>query len=146
MKKILSFTVIFLLVQQFSAQFRYDNKLFQIIFWEDLCKTLAQQKDYLLLDVRSPGEFSDTSTMANMNIGHLKGAMNIDISQLPDNLQKLDSYKDKTIYDYCSHSQRSRRAAKLLSEKGFKKVININGGMTVLNLTKDRNFPYSQNL
>jgi rhodanese-related sulfurtransferase len=146
MKKILSFVVIFLLVQQLSAQFRYDNKLYQTIFWEDLCKTLAQQKDYLLLDVRSPGEFSDTSTMASMNIGHLKGAMNIDIRQLPDNLQKLDAYKDKTIYVYCSHSQRSRRASKLLSEKGFKKVININGGMTVLNLTKDQNFPCSQNL
>jgi predicted sulfurtransferase len=84
--------------------------------------------------------------MASMNIGHLKGAMNIDISQLPDNLQKLDSYKDKTIYVYCSHSQRSGRASKLLSEKGFKKVININGGMSVLNLTKDQNLPCSQNL
>src|SRR5579862_7163072 len=146
MKKILSCAAIFLLVHPLSAQFRYDNKLYQTIFWEDLCKTLAQQKDYLLLDVRSPGEFSDTSSMANMNIGHLKGAMNIDIRELPENLQKLDSYKNKAIYVYCSHSQRSRRASKLLSEKGFNNVININGGMTALNLTKQQHFPCSQDL
>src|SRR5579871_1356 len=146
MKRLLPFVIAIFLIQQTSAQFRFDNKLYQTIFWDDLCKTLSQQKDYLLLDVRSPGEFADSSTMASMNIGHLKGAINIDVRQLPDSLDKLEPYKNKTIYVYCSHSQRSRRASKLLSEKGFKNVVNINGGMTVLNLQKNSNIPCIQSV
>jgi rhodanese-related sulfurtransferase len=36
---------------------------------------------------------------------------------------------------YCSHSQRSRRAGKMLADSGFTKVFNINGGMTALHYT-----------
>ncbi len=146
MKKIFQTLFCLLLLQQLSAQFRYDNKLYKTIFWEDFCQVLKQQNDYLLLDVRSPGEFADTSEYANLNIGHLKGAMNINIRQLPDSLAKLDAYKDKTIYVYCSHSQRSRRASKLLSEKGFTHVVNVNGGMTVLNFLENSGIPCRQSI
>ncbi len=135
-----------LLTQNMFAQFRFDNKLYKTIFWEDLCKDLQQQKDYLLLDVRSPGEYSDTSQYESLNIGHLKGAINVDIHTLPDSIGKLDAYKNKTIYVYCSHSQRSRRVSKMLSEKGFTNIVNVNGGMTILNLIKDKNIPCAKSI
>jgi rhodanese-related sulfurtransferase len=137
MRKALLILLSFVLLQQVSAQYKYDNTLFKTIFWDDLCKELQKPDGHLLLDVRSKGEFSDTSSAGYLNIGHLKGALNIDIRQLPDSIGKLEAYKDKTIYVYCSHSQRSRRVSRMLSEKGFTKVVNVNGGMTMFNLLKN---------
>jgi rhodanese-related sulfurtransferase len=38
---------------------------------------------------------------------------------------------------YCSHSQRSRRASKMLADSGFTKAFNINGGMTALHASRE---------
>lgn len=136
MKKILFFSFSLFILQQLSAQFRFDNKSYKTVFWDDFCRELQRQNDPLLLDVRSMGEYSDTSVMAGMNIGYLKGAVNIDVRELPNRLTELETYKNKPVFVYCSHSQRSRRASKLLSEKGVTNVININGGMTMYNNLK----------
>jgi rhodanese-related sulfurtransferase len=87
-------------------------------------------KGYLLLDVRSPGEYDDTSSSTSLNIGHLKNAVNINITQLPQRWKEISSYKDQPVFIYCSHSQRSRRASRLLTDSGFTHVYNINGGLT----------------
>lgn len=135
-----------LLLQPATAQFRYDNSLFRTVFWDELCKDLPKQSSYLLLDVRSKGEYNDTSASTSLNIGRLKGAMNIDIRELPNRLGELEAYRDKTIYVYCSHSQRSRRVSKLLSEKGFTKVVNVNGGMTMFNVLRGSSIPCASTL
>ena len=113
-----------------SAQFKADNVRYTTVFPEDLCKTLMASKSYLLLDVRSPGEFDDTSSSTSLNIGHLKNAVNINITQLPQRWKEISSYKDQPVFIYCSHSQRSRRASRLLTDSGFTHVYNINGGLT----------------
>ncbi len=91
-------------------------------------------KDFIVLDVRTKGEYHDTlSTAKHLNIGHIKGAVNISIQDLqrkPEALQQLDQYKDKEIYVICSHSYRSRTISKLLLEKNFKNVTNVKGGMS----------------
>ena len=68
-----------------------------------------------------------------LNIGRLKGAVNIDVDAVAGRLNELKPYKDKPVFIYCSHSQRSRRVSKLLSENGFQKIYNINGGMSLVN-------------
>ena len=113
-----------------SAQFKADNVRYTTVFPEDLCKTLMANKGYLLLDVRSPGEYDDTSSATSLNIGHLKNAVNINITQLPQRWKEISSYKDQPVFIYCSHSQRSRRASRLLTDSGFTHVYNINGGLT----------------
>ena len=121
MKRLIAaFLILLASINQIKAQYRYDNKLFKNMYWDELCRELEKHDGHLLLDVRSKGEFSDTSQYGGFNIGRLKGSINIDIRQLADSISRLDAYKDKPIYIYCSHSQRSRRASKLLSEKGFK--------------------------
>src|SRR4026208_541008 len=113
-----------------SAQFKADNVRYTTVFPEDLCRTLLASKGYLLLDVRSPGEYDDTSSSVSLNIGHLKNAVNINITQLPQRWKEISSYKDQPVFIYCSHSQRSRRASRLLTDSGFTHVFNINGGLT----------------
>ena len=119
-----------------NAQYKNDNKLFRTIYWDELCDALQKQDGHLVLDVRSKGEYEDTSSDLNFNLGRIKGAMNIDIRDVSGHLGNIQTYKDKPVYVYCSHSQRSRRVSKMLADSGFRQVININGGMTMLNNMK----------
>ena len=111
------------------AQYKNDNVLYKTVYTQDLCKELQLQTGYILLDVRSSGEYADTSMMG-MNIGRFKDAMNIDVRELSARINELNAYKKKPVFVYCSHSQRSRKASKMLADSGFINVININGGMT----------------
>jgi len=113
------------------SQFKADNVRYKTVFPEDLCKTLQENPGYVLLDVRSDGEFNDTmSSSPALNIGHLKNAMHINITQLSQRWKELSDYKDKPVFIYCSHSQRSRRASRMLVDSGFTNIYNVNGGLT----------------
>jgi rhodanese-related sulfurtransferase len=122
-----------------NGQFKNDNVLYKTVDPSDLCTTLEKNKGYLLLDVRSPGEFADTSMSPSYNLGHLKGARNINISDLGKRISEIKEYKNKPVFVYCSHSQRSRRANKMLADSGFKNLFNINGGMTAIHYTEAKN-------
>jgi rhodanese-related sulfurtransferase len=123
------------------AQFKNDNTVYKTIYWQDFCKQFPKEKDALLLDVRSQGEYADTSSNSSLNIGHLKGATHINIAELGKRLSEIDAWKTKPVYLYCSHSQRSRRGSKLLVDSGFTNVINVNGGLTDLYLTDPSSVP-----
>ncbi len=142
----LMFAIFFLSVLSAQAQYKNDNVAFKTVDWTNLCNELQNNKGYLLLDVRSPGEYSDTSQYASLNIGRLKGAENISVQQLGNRLSEIDSYKNKPVFVYCSHSQRSRRASKMLSDSGFTNVYNINGGMTVVYYTNAKDKDCLQSL
>ena len=63
----------------------------------------------LILDVRSKGEFAG---------GHIKGAINIPVEALSQNLSKLKD-KEKTIITCCASGMRSASAKGILKSKGF---------------------------
>jgi rhodanese-related sulfurtransferase len=129
--------VVLLLATQFAnAQYKNDNVLYKTVDPSDLCATLDQNKGYIILDVRSREEHNDTARQGVYNLGHLKGAMNIDIQELDKRLAEIRKFQDAPVFIYCSHSQRSRRASKMLADSGFNKVFNINGGMTALYYTQ----------
>jgi rhodanese-related sulfurtransferase len=113
-----------------NAQFKADNVKYTTVFPEELCKTLMANQGYTLLDVRSQGEYDDTSSSGGLNIGRVKNSLHIDIRELPRRWKELLDYKDKPLFIYCSHSQRSRRASRLLADSGFTKLYNVNGGLT----------------
>jgi len=135
MRKILPLLFLFPLLAM--AQFKNDNVLYKTIYWQDFCNQFPKEKEALLLDVRSQGEYDDTSENISLNIGHLKGATHINITDLDHRLSEIKTYKNKPVYLYCSHSQRSRRCSKMLVDSGFTNVININGGLTDLYLTNE---------
>lgn len=82
----------------------------------------------LLLDVRTPEEFNGT---AAEKFGRLKNAVNIPVQQLAQRMDELKQYQNREIIVYCSHSHRSPRASYMLTQNGFKRVTNLNGGMSV---------------
>lgn len=111
------------------AQYKNDNVLFKTVYLQELCNELNSYPGLLFLDVRSPAEYMDTSSRG-MNLGRFKNAINIEARELGKRISELSSYKDKPVFVYCSHSQRSRRAAKMLADSGFTRVFNVNAGMT----------------
>src|SRR6266850_5550843 len=133
-RSLLSIVTMLAFLPVINAQYKNDNTLFKTVYIEDLCRQLQSNPDHIILDVRSQGEYDDSSSASYLNIGHLKNAKHIDIRELPLRWRELMPFKDKPIFVYCSHSQRSRRASKLLSDSGFANVTNINGGLTTFNL------------
>lgn len=74
--------------------------------------------DYVLLDVRQPGEYEQE---------HLPGAKLIPLPQLVDSLEELDAAKP--IIVYCAVGGRSRMATQLLTNLGFSNVVHLQGGI-----------------
>jgi rhodanese-related sulfurtransferase len=131
-----------------SAQLNqlYDNTTYKAIYFSEAVKLINTTPGLLILDVRSPGEYADTSKSITLNIGHLKGSRNLSIDSVEKHLKDLEPYKDKPILVYCSHSQRSRVVSKGLGSLGFKQVYSLNGGMSLLNKSTDEEFPLKQKL
>jgi phage shock protein E len=73
------------------------------------------QESALLLDVRSEGEFA---------AGHLPGAVNVPVTQLAAKLDTLGD-KGRPVVVYCASGMRSTRAASLLRDAGFSRVLNL---------------------
>jgi len=71
------------------------------------------ERRVLLLDVRTPGEFTD---------GHLEGALNVPVDELAAKLSTLPVGKGDKVVLYCRSGRRSAIAAKLLREAGFTDV------------------------
>jgi rhodanese-related sulfurtransferase len=124
----------------------YDNTNYRAIYFKEACDLIAQHPDILLLDVRSPGEYADTSRYIGSRIGRLKGAINISIDSVQNHYTDLLAYKNRTILVYCSHSFRSRRVSKFLADSGFSKVYSLNGGMTEVDREPDAAFPCKASL
>lgn len=76
----------------------------------------ANTDNMIILDVRTPEEFSDT---------HVEGAKNFDIfaANFKDQISKLD--KNKNYKVYCRSGNRSGQAERLMKSMGFKDVENI---------------------
>ncbi len=104
---------------------------FSNITFAEMCDGLKKNKNALLLDVRSPAEFTGENTSIN-SWGHLKNAVNINVSELTSRLDELEPYKNKEIIVYCSHSHRSPRATWLMTNRGFSNVTNVLGGVSIL--------------
>jgi rhodanese-related sulfurtransferase len=80
------------------------------------------QKDVVILDVRSPEEFSG---------GHVEGALNLAVSQLNDRIETMVPDKDRQIVVHCASGVRSAKAKTLLDSMGYKKVLDAQSPQAV---------------
>lgn len=85
---------------------------------QQLLERLAAQEDMLLLDVRTPGEYSE---------GYIGNAINIDHRQVEDRLSEIVAYKNQTVIVYCYSGIRAGMVEALLIEKGFSTVQHLEG-------------------
>jgi phage shock protein E len=116
MKIILSISALLIGLSTFSCSSQTNNPALEPkSFSEDFKKD-----DGLLLDVRTPEEYTE---------GHLKGAVLINYrdNSFAEQVSKLD--KNKPVYVYCHSGKRSGGAQDMMLKQGFKKVINLKGGI-----------------
>ena len=88
------------------------------ISMEEAVTMMEEESDYIILDVRTPEEFSDK---------HIPGAINIaneiigseEIPELPD--------KEQLIMVYCRSGNRSKQASQKLADLGYTNVVEFGG-------------------
>ncbi len=76
-------------------------------------------KGALLLDVRTPDEYRQ---------GHLEGAVNIPVQELPRRLPEVGE-PTRPVVVYCAAGMRAQSATELLRRAGFAQVLCL-GGMS----------------
>ena len=109
--------MIILLLASCSAPEQSDLGYMQISE-SDALELMAEEKDYIILDVRTPEEFEER---------HIVGAINVpnetigteEIAELPD--------KDQMILVYCRSGNRSKDASQKLVELGYTNIIEFGG-------------------
>jgi rhodanese-related sulfurtransferase len=74
----------------------------------------------LLLDVREPGEYGS---------GHLPGAVNVPVRQLPQRVGELPHDKKLKIVAYCASGVRSAYATMFLRTYGYENVRTLAHGI-----------------
>ena len=116
------------------------RKIFMIIS-AVLCNLLgctAQQQNFESLDVEAFEKVISDTSVVRLDVrsideyasGHIAMAINIDVMK-DDFKTKATSLlpKDKTIALYCRSGRRSKKAAGILTENGYK-VIELNSGIS----------------
>ena len=89
----------------------------------ELKQKLDAGQDLLVLDVRTAADFVGEQ-------GHIPGARNIALEELPARLEELLDYEEKPVLLVCRTDRRSARAADILAANGFADVHVVRGGMT----------------
>ena len=97
----------------------------------DLIQDNQDNLDFVIIDIRTPGEFAQW---------HIEDAINIDYhsSTFQYELDQLDRDKTYLIYYSCACGGIDKKALDMMKELGFKEVYKISGG---LNKWKADGFP-----
>ncbi|NLL55711.1 MAG: FAD-dependent oxidoreductase [Clostridiales bacterium] len=92
------------------------NDVYKVVYHYQIDK-LAQTE--LVIDVRSKFEYQQ---------GHIENAINLDIDEIRQNLDKLPKDKDTPIYLYCRVGLRGYLAINILRDAGYTNLYNLSGG------------------
>jgi rhodanese-related sulfurtransferase len=82
--------------------------------------TLINRSHAIVIDVRDDAEFAS---------GHIADAKHIPLSSLPERLNELKKYKDKTVLVNCQRGMRSAKACDILRKAEFTQLHNLQGGL-----------------
>lgn len=87
---------------------------------KELFRRLESGGDFVLLDVRTPQEFER---------GKIKGAVNLPLDKVKDNIEKIIPDKKRQVYLYCLSGSRSKQAADQMLSLGFQNVFDLKNGL-----------------
>lgn len=92
---------------------------FKSVSMEEGLKLMVSDKNFVLLDVRTPEEFSS---------GHIPGALQLTNETFTkQDAEKILKDKSQTIYVYCRSGRRSKQSSHKLIDFGYTNVIEIGG-------------------
>jgi len=88
----------------------------------ELAARLSSASPPVVLDVREPEEFTG-------ELGHLQASLLVPLDALEHRLPKLAGYVDRQLVVVCRAGSRSATAGAMLARAGFRRVLNLRGGM-----------------
>ncbi len=106
----------------------YINGYYEEISVEELDNLLYSDYNVQIVDVRSAEEV--------LKMGMIKGAKNIDLDKLRENLEQLDKEMETIVY--CMRGLRGYLALRILQHAGFTNVKNLAGGFITWEMYSDR--------
>lgn len=95
---------------------------------KDLLKKLKEEKDYVLLDVRTPEEYFRRK---------IKGSINLPVDKIGE-IEKVIPDKEKTIYVYCLSGSRSSVALNTMINLNYTNAFSLKSGLLAW---RANNFP-----
>lgn len=120
MKNVLSVLFVFGVLMVFGCSKTQTQNAKNLLSSQEFSHSLSSIQDKIILDVRTPDEYSG---------GHIQDAINIDWNN-GDFEQKTSSIdKNKTIMVYCLSGGRSSAAASYLRSAGYRDIKELDGGM-----------------
>ena len=94
---------------------------FKSVAVQEFANIISDTTTIILVDVRTAEEYGS---------GHIENALNIDVKQDDFEETAIKTLpKNKTIAVYCRSGRRSKKAAEILSQNGYK-VIELDSGYT----------------
>jgi uncharacterized membrane protein YdjX (TVP38/TMEM64 family)/rhodanese-related sulfurtransferase len=88
----------------------------------ELAQRLARGEDIVVLDVRPAKDYAG-------ELGHVAGALNVPLDELPGRLAELESRRDRPLAVMCRTNRKSGQALALLRHAGFKRALLVEDGM-----------------
>jgi len=102
---------------------RLRNASLEEISSAELKRRLGRRRDDIaVLDVRSAKDYAG-------ELGHVPGAFNIPLDELPQRLSELEAHRDSPLAVICRTNRMSTKAVQLLREAGFKQPLLVDDGM-----------------
>ena len=118
MKKLIPILLSALMFAGCAGTSNNQTNTYRQITVDEAVTMMAQETDYIILDVRRPDEFA---------AGHIPNAINVpnesigtsEIPELPD--------KDQLIMVYCRSGRRSKEASEKLVKLGYTNIVEFGG-------------------
>ena len=118
MRKLIPIVLSALMLTGCAGTDNNQTNTYRSITMDEAVTMIAQETDYIILDVRRPDEFA---------AGHIPNAINVpnesigtaEISELPD--------KDQLIMVYCRSGRRSKEASEKLVKLGYTNIVEFGG-------------------
>lgn len=118
MKKLIPILLSALMFTGCAGTSNSQTNTYRSITMDEAVEMMAEESDYIILDVRRPDEFA---------AGHIPNAINVpnetigtaEIPELPN--------KDQLIMVYCRSGRRSKEAAEKLLKLGYTNIVEFGG-------------------
>ena len=108
------------LLKRFNRKYKRFSDIVREIDYESLKELIKSDDDIVIVDIRSPQEFKER---------RIKYAINIPLYELDKKVEYILQDKNKMIILYCGCGIRSKKAYKILEQKGYTNLYSLQGGI-----------------
>lgn len=98
---------------------RYSRSIREISY-DSLKELMKADSNLIIVDTRSPQEFSEN---------RIKFAINIPVYNLNREAERILPDKNRLIVLYCQYGERSKKAYQILEAKGYTNIYSLKGGI-----------------